>query len=114
MSCPVACGASIVNKEGGAKTRMPNICCVLRGRGGNGLERCTHDTTEANMACRGIHRLWATRCRAIAATIVWRAQVRASLQDLSRDADRRQRGIAALDCGGERTTATATCRELGR
>src|SRR5690242_3710359 len=47
----------------------------------------SNDATETDMARRGVHRLCMTRSRAVAAAVIWRTQVRATFQHLTRDLD---------------------------
>src|SRR5215831_11317864 len=53
------------------------------------------DTTESKVAGGSVDRLGVARRRAVAPAIVRRAQVRAALDDLARNPDVRQAGIAA-------------------
>ena len=54
---------------------------------GHSNARLTDDAAETDMAGRGVHRLRMTRRRAVAAAVIWRAQMRAALQHLTRDPD---------------------------
>src|SRR5688572_17565808 len=53
------------------------------------------DATEANVARRRVDRLRVARGRPIAAAVAWRAEVRAALDDLARDLDRRLARVVA-------------------
>ena len=60
------------------------------------LCRRAHDAAETEVADRGIHGLRHARRRPVAPAVVRRAQVRAALHHLSRDANVRQARVVAL------------------
>src|SRR5262245_15666830 len=60
-----------------------------------GAARNSHDTAKADVTRRRIDRLCMTRCRAIAAAIVWCTQERAAFQNLSWNPHLRLAGVVA-------------------
>src|ERR1700709_962316 len=55
------------------------------------------DAPEADMACRSVDRLGMTRGRTIAATVIWRTEMRAAFKHLARNPDVRLTRVVA--CG---------------
>src|SRR5687768_2804412 len=65
------------------------------------------DAAEADVAGGGVDRLGVARGRAVAAAVARRAQVRAALDDLARNADCRLAGVVAVLLA----PATRVCRD---